>query len=189
MAGLKVTFKLGDEDLIHLKCVMRVAAASAKQKGHEKIVESALAMVKRARDAEPPAYVLERIATLEDIARMVQDADWRLATSVRNRICCALAYFSHPHDLIPDHVPVLGFLDDAIMIEIAAQEFQHEIQGYREFCRYRERLARRLSSPEEQPLLRKRVVEKRRQIRARIQAKRDGSEGVSLARGRRFRLW
>ncbi|MFB3125280.1 MAG: YkvA family protein, partial [Woeseiaceae bacterium] len=47
------------------------------------------------------------------------------------------AYFCEPEDLIPDHIPGLGFLDDAIMIELVVRELHHEIEAYRDFCDYR----------------------------------------------------
>ncbi len=181
---MRVTFKLGDKDLTHLKRMMRSAAA--KQKDPQKIVDAARTMARRARKAEPPDYVLERITMIEEITCMIEDTEWRLPVSVRKRVCGALAYFAEPHDLIPDHIPVLGFLDDAIMIEIMAEGFLPEIQGYRDFCRYRNSLSRRLSSATQGPLLQQRLVAKRRQIRARIQARpqrsRDGAHG-------RFKLW
>jgi hypothetical protein len=34
-------------------------------------------------------------------------------------------------------VPVLGFLDDAIMIELCVRELQHEIEAYEDFIAYR----------------------------------------------------
>jgi hypothetical protein len=36
-----------------------------------------------------------------------------------------------------DAVPVLGFLDDAIMIELCMRELQHEIEAYEDFVAYR----------------------------------------------------
>jgi uncharacterized membrane protein YkvA (DUF1232 family) len=50
----------------------------------------------------------------------------------------ALAYFTEPDDLIPDHIPGLGFLDDAIMVELVVRELEHEIEAYRDFCDFRE---------------------------------------------------
>ena len=182
---MRVTFKLGDEDLTHLKRMMRSVAA--KEKDPQKIVDAARAMARRAREAKPPDYVLERITTIEDIVRMVEDTEWRLPASVRKRVCSALAYFAEPHDLIPDHTPVLGFLDDAIMIEIMAEGFLPEIQGYRSFCRYRDSISRRLSSATQGPLLQQRLVAKRRQLRARIQARRQRTRDGDGA-GRHFKF-
>lgn len=189
MSELKITFKLDARDLGHLKHVMRQAAALANEEDPEKIVDSALSMMHHAREAKPPAYVLERIGTLEDIATMVQDRDWRLPDSVAKRVRNALAYFANPHDLIPDHVPVFGFLDDALMIEIVAREFRHELEGYYAFRSYREGLRKRLTSADQNSLLHTRLEAKRRQIRARIQHRRERDAARNARSTRPFKLW
>ena len=38
---------------------------------------------------------------------------------------------------IPDEIPVLGFLDDAIMIKFVEREFRHELAAYRRFRKFR----------------------------------------------------
>jgi hypothetical protein len=50
----------------------------------------------------------------------------------------ALAYFAEPDDLIPDHIPGLGYLDDAIMVELVVRELRHEIDAYQDFCMFRD---------------------------------------------------
>ncbi len=55
----------------------------------------------------------------------------------------ALAYFSSPDDLVPDDVPVLGFLDDAIVIELCVRELRPEIEAYDDFHRWRDNEATR----------------------------------------------
>ena len=48
----------------------------------------------------------------------------------------ALVYFTDPEDLIPDSVPGLGFLDDAIYVELIIRELKAEIDSYEEFCAF-----------------------------------------------------
>ena len=70
---------------------------------------------------------------------MIEDDEWQIPTDERTEVLSALAYFSNPEDLVPDHIPVLGFLDDAIMIELVAEEFKDDFEAFEEFCAYRQR--------------------------------------------------
>ena len=74
---------------------------------------------------------------------MVHDAGWALPEEDKNRVLSALTYFADPKDVIPDTVPVLGFLDDAIMIELCVRELKHELDAYDDFCDYRRAEAKR----------------------------------------------
>ena len=92
-----------------------------------------------------------------------------------NQVLAALAYFSNPLDLIPDHVPGLGFLDDAIMVKFVEDEFKHEIAGYRKFRRFRDGAEQRPWTRVSRERLPKRLRDYRKQIRAEI-AKRQAVE-------------
>ena len=39
--------------------------------------------------------------------------------------------------MIPDHIPSIGFIDDAIYAEIVIQELRTEIRLYQELCQFR----------------------------------------------------
>jgi len=69
---------------------------------------------------------------------MLEDPDWKLEGAHRKRVLEALAYFADPSDLVPDQIPGLGLLDDAIMVELVAQELRPELDAYALFCGYRE---------------------------------------------------
>ena len=69
--------------------------------------------------------------------RMITDLEWRLPHDEVGRVLNALAYFAEPEDLIPDSIPGLGFLDDAIMVELVVRELRHEIEAYDDFCEFR----------------------------------------------------
>ena len=44
--------------------------------------------------------------------------------------------------MIPDRLPGIGYLDDAIMVELICQELRHEIKAYEDFCEFRKSKAR-----------------------------------------------
>ena len=82
----------------------------------------------------------DRIDKLKRLIDMLSDLEWRLPHADAKRVLNALAYLAEPEDLIPDHIPGIGFLDDAIMIELVVRELRHEIEAYEDFCRYRQEL-------------------------------------------------
>jgi len=77
---------------------------------------------------------MERIDLLE---RMLQDADWDVPPELAQRARRLLDYVNGFHDLIPDEMPLVGHLDDALMVELSWNEFAGEAQDYRDFCRFR----------------------------------------------------
>src|SRR5262245_42715648 len=184
MAELKVSFTLGDRDLKHFRRVMAKAIDVANPEKEREVTAAAVDLIKRAREAEPPDYVRERLDRLAQIVQMSYDDEWRIPDVVKRRIMAALSYLTDPEDIIPDHVPGLGFLDDAIMIELISHELRHELDGYRDFCDFRQRETTRFHK--QGGISRDRAVdEKRKQLRARI-AKREKSPAEKK---RRFKLW
>ncbi len=48
-------------------------------------------------------------------------------------IAAALAYFLSPIDLIPDPIPVIGYVDDAAVIGFAIMAVHNDLQSYKEW--------------------------------------------------------
>ena len=138
--SLDITFTLTDEDLEHFQEIVdRAKMAMEDGTDASEIENAAQKMIDEARKVEPPDFISSRLFKLETVINMVRDEEWRLDEEERARIRGALVYFTNPEDLIPDHIPGLGFLDDAIMIELVARELKHELEAYRDFCTFRER--------------------------------------------------
>jgi uncharacterized membrane protein YkvA (DUF1232 family) len=67
----------------------------------------------------------------------LEDPEWQMPEDEKNEILTSLAYFSEPEDLVPDNIPGLGYVDDAIMIELVIQELSQDLAAYKQFCKYR----------------------------------------------------
>ncbi len=138
---MRISFELDDDDLKHFRLIMDQARQAARGLEPEDIVAAAEDILTNIPESDAPGFVVERLARLKLMIRMLTDIEWRLPHQDASRVLNALAYFAEPEDLIPDHIPGLGFLDDAIMIELVARDLKHEIEAYQDFCGYRERLA------------------------------------------------
>lgn len=140
--GLRVTFELDDNDLRHFRLIMQQARTTAARIAPEDIVATAEQLLTSIGPDGAPAFVVERLKKLRLLIDMLKDIEWRLPQAEANRVLNALAYFAEPEDLIPDSIPGLGYLDDAIMIELICRELKHEIEAYQDFCDYRARIRR-----------------------------------------------
>jgi uncharacterized membrane protein YkvA (DUF1232 family) len=134
---LNVSFQLSDSDLDYFRDRMHEAQESLTEQTSTEIAQAAANMISEMRQRELPDFVNERMTKLELLTRMVEDSEWRLEETDRSRVLRSLAYLLNPHDDIPDQIPGVGFLDDAIMAELVCQDLRHEIEAYADFCRYR----------------------------------------------------
>ncbi|HZX70584.1 MAG TPA: YkvA family protein [Rhodanobacter sp.] len=107
------------------------------------IVAAARSLLEETRSKNLPDFVTTRLKHLDTMIAMVEDVGFGLPEANRDNVLTALAYFSSPDDLVPDDVPVIGFLDDAIVIELCVRELQPEMEAYSDFHRWRDNEASR----------------------------------------------
>ena len=133
---LKVTFELSDRDLHYFRDMMSEVADRCSHFSGEQIIANASATL-GGMDEDAPEFIRLRAVKLRSMIEMLEDEEWNLEGTDRDRVIKALSYFAEPHDLIPDAVPGIGFLDDAIMVELVVRELVHELDAYDDFCRFR----------------------------------------------------
>lgn len=140
---LSLSFELSDRDLAHFTQAMESARAAAGNKSAEEIMSAASTLLKGADQIELPDFIAERLDRLDAMIAMLRDDGWHLPEEDRQRVLSALVYFADPKDVIPDNVPVLGYFDDAIAIEMCVKDLKHELDAYDEFCEFRQGEAER----------------------------------------------
>jgi len=167
--AFEVKFELKESDLEYFREVMRKAQAGSKALDENQILSNAKSLSSDVK-GDVPEFVSLRLKKLETLVAMIEDSEWKLPEEERSDVLSALAYFSEPEDLVPDHIPVLCFLDDAIMIELVAEELQDDIDAFEEFCAYREREEGRAG---DNPITRDEWLDaKRRELHSRMRNRR-----------------
>lgn len=135
---LDITFTLSDSDLERFQAIVDQARESVQdEKTAAEVEAAARALIIETQQSDLPEFIASRMTKLNLMIDMINDEEWKLSDEDRRRVLSALAYLCNPDDLIPDHIPGLGFLDDAIYAEIVIREMRPEIEFYTEFCDYR----------------------------------------------------
>ncbi|MEO5630136.1 MAG: YkvA family protein [Thermomonas sp.] len=141
--SITLNFELNDQDLAHFTEAMERSKKAAEGKSTEDIVGCAVSLLADAQKVHIPDFIKSRLLRLDDMIAMVRDEAWALPDADRERVLSALMYFCDPDDVIPDNIAVLGFLDDAVMIELSVRDLKHELDAYDDFCDYRAHEAER----------------------------------------------
>ena len=177
-SNFKVTFTLDESDANYFRSLYRKAKKGAKNQSRDQVIRDARGIVKDVRSSKKtPIFVQDAITVLADLVDLIQDDAYAAPPKVQKEVLAALAYFSDPEDLIPDHIPGLGFLDDAIMVKFIEDEFKHELWGYRKFRKNRDVSEQRPWAASAKERLSKRLAADRKKIRAEI-AEREAKEAL-----------
>lgn len=179
---MRISFELSDTDLEHFKEVMKRARESARDKDLSEIVDAASHLLTQVNSSETSDFIRDRMNTLETLIGMAVDNSWGLMDEDKQRVVDALAYFSEADDLIPDDIPGLGFLDDAIMIEIVSKALRHEIQAYRDFVVFRAAEQARLGEDAESVERSDWLATRRQQLHSRMRRRRRRGDGGGKGR-------
>jgi uncharacterized membrane protein YkvA (DUF1232 family) len=136
----KMTIELSDRDLRHFRRELKKSRESVQIADDEEILGAAVDLVAAMHRTDLPDFVAERLEKLDTMLAMMSDPEWALEEDERSPVLAGLAYLCDPEDLIPDDIPGIGMLDDAVMIELVFVELRHELEAYQDYRAFRAEL-------------------------------------------------
>lgn len=86
----------------------------------------------------PPAFVVDRMACLARLRAMSADPVWQVSGELLRLLGVLAGYEADPAALIPAATPVVGWLDVAILVDVALHQVRAELAEYEDFCRFRQ---------------------------------------------------
>ena len=92
-------------------------------------------------DFSPPS-IRQRLRRIAAVEQMVADRQWESANDSVDTAQTIVDYARSHDDLIPDWLPKVGRLDDAIAIDAAWPKLAGEVDDYLDYCRLRSMEAR-----------------------------------------------
>jgi uncharacterized membrane protein YkvA (DUF1232 family) len=180
--SLRLSFELSDNDLRFFRAALKRSRDVVRSADESEIIDAIRGVIDDIREREPlPDFVALRLPELESMLQMLGDEEWRLPVVDRERILSAFVYFGDPEDILPDDIPVIGYLDDVIILELVARELQHVREAYEDYCRYREEFDREHDSGMDAAVRRDRLDRRRQQLHQRMRRR--------TARFRKADIW
>ena len=167
--GMNISFELTDRDLHFFRDALRVSREAVRDAEEPEIIDAIRDVLEEIRGNEPlPDFVAKRIPELESLIAMLADDDWQLPEIDRERLLATFVYFADPEDILPDDIPVIGYLDDVIIIELAVRELKHVREAYEDFCNFRSDFDREQGKKIDPVIRRDRLDRRRQQLHQRM---------------------
>ncbi|WHZ18828.1 MAG: hypothetical protein OJF55_000977 [Rhodanobacteraceae bacterium] len=142
--GAAAALRFNDADLVRFNdCVARVAPGTPALDGPQ-IAAAARRLSRAVGAGNESRFILTRLRRACEMRALLGDANWSCEPALRERMQAVVGYIDDAPGLIPDDVPAIGGLDDALLVDLAMESLRGELDEYADFCRYRAGEAARL---------------------------------------------
>lgn len=134
--------RIGDYDLDPARLdrfndALHALSKEAPPVSMDQIASAGQRALQRHADGSLPSFVQSRMTALARMEQLLRDAAWGCDDESRHKIEVVDEYHHCADDLIPDDLPVVGLLDDALLADVAYQLLRPELLDYDHFCQFR----------------------------------------------------
>lgn len=179
--SLKISFELSERDLRYFREALQHSRDAVRHAEEAEILEAIRDVLDEIRGTDPlPDFVARRIPEIESFMQMLIDDEWQLPDADRERLLAMFIYFADPEDILPDDIPVIGYLDDVIVIELIMQDMFHAREAYEDFRDFRRNFDAEHGSSIDRAVRRDRIDRRRQQLHQRMQRRSAGRKSAKL---------
>lgn len=179
--SMKIAFELSDRDLDFFRGALQQSRDAVKDADENEIIDAISTVLQEIQRSEPlPDFVAKRIPQLESLISMLTDEEWQLPIADRERLLATFVYFADPEDILPDDIPVIGYLDDVIVIELIIRELHHVREAYVDFCQYRENFETEHGGEHDAVIRRDRLDRERQKLHQRMRRRSARQDDINI---------
>lgn len=143
-------YELAQAGLDRFNQALRELSPEAPNMTMDQIASAAQRALARHQDGATPPFVASRMDALERLEALARDTGWGAGPDLQRKVDVLRDYREERGDLIPDDQPVVGLLDDAVLVDVALQLLRDELADYEDYCRFRKVAAEFAGMPEAQ---------------------------------------
>jgi hypothetical protein len=103
----------------------------------DQVASAARQLIDEPGDGLTPACIRQRMRRAAALHRMLTDPEWDTLAVASLAAAIVVDYLRDSANLIPNGLPVVGRLDDAVMVETGWPKAAEEVRNYMDFCRLR----------------------------------------------------
>ncbi len=131
------SFRLSSWDLERFNALLLTLASDRTPLDCDQVVTAARLLADSSGSQSIPTCIRQRLEQADALAHMLADPAWQAANEALVPASAVLGYLKGQDNLIPDWIPLVGQLDDAILIDAAWPRLSGEVVSYQDFCRLR----------------------------------------------------
>ncbi|MBD8527215.1 DUF1232 domain-containing protein [Pseudomarimonas arenosa] len=126
---------MNEQALAPFRSAWAGAAASTVAMPQADLLQAAREHCQAVDRSRLPQFLQAHLDSFGEVIELLDHPQWA-NPAMRHALNAALGYFIDDDDLIPDQSSQFGLLDDAIVLELALADHNHEWQAWREYRRF-----------------------------------------------------
>ncbi len=131
------SLELKEDELHRFNGVVQKLAPNHDGFSADQVAGAARRVLRAAAKGQESTFIKVRMRRAGEIRAALSDRQWEIAEPLAESMRDLVRYLDDRHGLIPNDLPIVGLLDDAILVDVAMDSLRSELDEYADFCRFR----------------------------------------------------